>query len=547
MTPSPLVPTWLSLTLLFSAYSCCKILLIPSYRSTDFDVHRNWLAITRNLPVKEWYYDDVNGTTVHTLDYPPTFAYWEFFLSKNPLTQYLLDANLLDERCLQLLPDSDNAPSTNCVIFHRSTVIISDIVLWWGAWVMAAGSAAGSTQTQLESLPTSFLLTVMNPGLLWLDHIHFQYNGLLIGLLLASLGYLMQANKNLKDQQSFHTSHWKAAVLFALLLTMKHLFLTLAPFYLVYLFRRYCLQKAPTLSSSQQPESNITPPPQFHPRHLVTLGAYTATTLLVPFLPFLKQMPQLLSRLFPFGRGLVHDYWAANIWALYSFVEKIAGMIGFSLPPIPASVCAFLLFLSLLPGLYWGAWKAAAEHDNQRMLVTVVYSAMSSFQLGFHVHEKAILNAIIPMTFVVFSSCEGSSGAFGSIDAGPHHTSKRMATLRILYLQMTALGLLGIFPLLFRPAELPLKIASYVAYMALCYHVLVERDKTVFQGFGGTGRIQMELVPLATMALAIVVMLEVVPVAAYGKLEFLPLLVTSVGCAVGLIVTWLRLLLWLMS
>ena len=63
------------------AAACVKVLLFPSYFSTDFDVHRTWLAVTHARDASQWYADQPSQNQ-WTLDYPPLFAMYEAILSK---------------------------------------------------------------------------------------------------------------------------------------------------------------------------------------------------------------------------------------------------------------------------------------------------------------------------------------------------------------------------------------------------------------------------------------------------------------------------------
>lgn len=252
-------------------------------RSTDFDVHRNWLAITHSLPLKDWYYEK---TSEWTLDYPPFFAYFEWTLSQ--AAQYA-DRAMLQVRNLEY-------HSWQTVHFQRATVIATELVLVYALSLFVQTSPAGSK----KQAHASALSVLLSPGLLIIDHIHFQYNGFLYGILILSIVLARKKSGLLAS-----------GIVFAALLCLKHIYLYLAPAYFVYLLRAYCLGPRSVFDIKFG--------------NCVKLGLGIATVAGLAFGPFIyyDQMPQVLSRLFPFSRGLCHAYWAPNVWAMYSFSDRV--------------------------------------------------------------------------------------------------------------------------------------------------------------------------------------------------------------------------------
>jgi alpha-1,3-glucosyltransferase len=316
------------------------------------------------------------------------------------------------------------------------------------------------------------------------------------------------------------------SLLFTTVLNMKHLFLYLGPVYLVHLLRSYVLQRGSGAGAALG--------------RLALLGGCVAAVCAASFGPFLAtgQLRQLLARLFPFGRGLTHAYWAANAWALYCGADKLlgaalprlgvpvaapaanlaGGVVGAGefavLPQVGAGATAACVLLALLPCLA-SLWRRPAPG---RLPAAVAYSALCGFMFGYHVHEKAVLVALVPLGAVALRSAARAAD----------------------WLLLAAAGCYGLLPLLHEAQEYPIKVCALVAFLAAA-HTGVGHALGGGKRSGGAawwprhyrlycwGLVALELFNSCAH-----------PLLLGERLPFLPLLLTSVYCALGVAWVWGR-------
>ena len=317
----------------------------------DYEAQRHWMEVTNNLPLSDWYRNTTDNDLLYWgLDYPPLTAYHSYLCG---VVAAQIDPSFVALHASRGLETPEHR------LFMRGTVLVADLLVFLPAVLWFAVALRRSRAVTL----TVLAVMALYPGLLLIDHGHFQYNGVSLGLMVAAVAALLSRRDLL------------GAVLFSLALNYKQMELYHALPFFCYLLGS-CLRQRSWLAAATK---------------LAKIGAVTLLTFAVVWMPFLLETERALqvgARLFPFNRGLFEDK-VANFWCSLSVVYKIKQL--HSVGAI-ASMCLSATVLFLLPTNL----VLLADPTPHNLLLSLLNSALAFFLFSFQVHEKSILLAALP-------------------------------------------------------------------------------------------------------------------------------------------------------
>ena len=289
-------------------------------------------------------------------------------------------------------------------VYMRATVIISEYITYVPATIILSRRLARLRGVSKWESSIALVAILMQPATILIDHGHFQYNTVMLGLVLASLSCM------LSDHPIWACTFFVAALCY------KQMALYFAPAIFAYLLGVCLLPKlhvgrfvgialitllsfalifAPLeLGALYDTHHGISGPlstsnRQVNPLFALTLPYIDERSMLYTIL---LQLSQTVHRIFPFARGLFEDK-VANMWCAIHTIHKLHTY------PIPLlqRVSLFATITSILP-----ACMIISLFPRKDLLPwALASSAWGFFLCSFQVHEKSDLLPLLPMTILL--------------------------------------------------------------------------------------------------------------------------------------------------
>lgn len=326
------------------------------------------MEVALYVPPTDWCLNTPDNDLSHWgLDYRPLSAYASWLAGR------MLHA--VDPKAVTLFSSRGYETATSRAAM-RTTVLVADALVFIPALLFAVLSlhASGTRRVTPTLMGAEALSTVifcmLLPSLVLVDHGHFQYNGVSLGLFLGALGCFAHERDSL------------AAALFCGSIYFKHmgLYYALAVFaYLVSKMLHIC-RRVSVLAACC---------------YAASITNSIAITTAVSFWPWIGEprlLLHVLRRLFPVARGLYEDK-VANVWCSLSVLIKLNRMLS---NDQLFSLCAAVTAIASLPFCAAVAFKPTMN----RLLLATAGCSLAAFLFSYQVHEKQILLPLMPIALL---------------------------------------------------------------------------------------------------------------------------------------------------
>ena len=306
---------------------------------------------------QDWYVNTTDNDLLYWgLDYPPLTAYHSYMMG--------MVGNQINSSYVEL-HNSRGIQTHLHKLFMRLTVIVSDILILFPPIFLFSNKNYLTPVTILSY-----------PGLVLIDHGHFQYNNISLGLFLAAVAFILRERLLV------------GSVLFVCALNYKQMELYHALPFFFYLLA-ICARKRTYGSKLAQ---------------LIKIGLTVLVTFGVIWSPFIvigkESVLQVVLRIFPFSRGLFEDK-VSNFWCALDVVMKLKQKM-----PVEdlAKICLGATFGLSLPSNIHLLFNPSSKN----FLLSLVNTSLVFFLFSFQVHEKSILLAAIPVSLLTFIDLDDS-------------------------------------------------------------------------------------------------------------------------------------------
>lgn len=318
-------------------------------------------------------------------------------------------------------------------MYMRFTVLIMDLLVYFSViWILAPRLIVSKQELEAERQRRRIIImALVQPAIILIDHGHFQYNTVSLGLALWSFHFMTLSTNPFTHTEGSYSFVGPiiGSIIFSLALNFKQMELYHAPAVFAYLLGRCFSQNNEGTSLNTRIVG----------AKFCALGITVITTFALLWFPFaiyprgnedtiklhIDGLTQVIKRLFPFERGLFEGK-VSNLWCALS-VKPFSIRSRISEEIMPLLALGLTLLLIMPPCLFlFGAGRSVVgvtncettmkkepksntqkfreDRDLKMLLWGSAASSLAFFLASFQVHEKGILIAVAPLSLLILDA-----------------------------------------------------------------------------------------------------------------------------------------------